>query len=158
MGNETTAAAVGADRDLAELYEREWARLARAAYLLVGSWQEAEDLVQEAFLKLQSTSTDVANPGAYLRTTVVNGARSALRHRAVVERTGFDHPDRNEDRPDELSDVFARLPWRHQAVLVLRYHLDLPEEEIAATLGCRPATVRSIAARALARLRKELGE
>jgi RNA polymerase sigma factor (sigma-70 family) len=54
---------------------------------------------------------------------------------------------------DELFDVLAELPARMRAALVLRYYEDLPEDDIAALLGCAPGTVRSLIHRALARLR-----
>jgi RNA polymerase sigma factor (sigma-70 family) len=60
------------------------------------------------------------------------------------------------DRPSELLDALGGLPHKQRAVLVLRYWADLREEEIAEIVGVRPATVRSITARALERLRKEL--
>ena len=60
------------------------------------------------------------------------------------------------DRPSELLDAVARLPYKHRAVLALRYWADLPEADIAEIVGVRPATVRSITVRALARLKKEL--
>ena len=56
----------------------------------------------------------------------------------------------------EVHDALARLPERARAVVVLRYLVDLPDREIAETLGCRLGTVRSIAHRALRQLRKEL--
>lgn len=65
-------------------------------------------------------------------------------------------PEHSFAEHDELFDAVQQLPWRQQAVLVLRFHLDLPEAEIAAALDCRPSTVRSITRRALATLRKEL--
>lgn len=147
--------------DIAVLYERHWGTLARVAYLLVGSWAQAEEIVQEAFAKLLATPRQMDNPGGYLRTMVVNAARSQLRHRGVVARAPqpriVDAVDA-VDAPDELSDLLATLSPRARAVLVMRYYLDVPEAEIAATLGCRPATVRSITSRTLARLRKELSD
>ena len=60
------------------------------------------------------------------------------------------------DHHDELGDALHALPWRQQAALVLRYHLDLTETDIAEALGCRPSTVRSIIKRGLDTLRKEI--
>lgn len=60
------------------------------------------------------------------------------------------------DEHDELFDALATLPWRQRAALVLRFHADLADADIASALGCRPSTVRSIIHRALGSLRKEL--
>ena len=60
------------------------------------------------------------------------------------------------DKPLELIDVLKRLSTRQRTAVVLRFYLDLPENEIAAILECRPGTVRSIVQRALAKLKKEL--
>jgi DNA-directed RNA polymerase specialized sigma24 family protein len=76
------------------------------------------------------------------------------------------HPARPDASPvevappecEQLLELLDALPYRQQAVLVLRYWLDLTEAEIAEALGCRPGTVKSLCARALTRLRKELGE
>ena len=144
------------DRDLVDLYRREWSGLLRVAYLLTSSQPVAEEIVQDAFVALQSTSTVVANPGAYLRTSVVNACRSFHRHRAVVERSPVHRIDPVVAEHDELFDALSDLSWRQQAVLVLRFHVDLPEAEIADILHCRPSTVRSITKRALANLRKAL--
>jgi RNA polymerase sigma factor (sigma-70 family) len=144
------------DRELADLYRREWSGLLRVAYLLTNSTQVAEEIVQDAFVALQSTSTVVANPGAYLRTSVVNSCRSFHRHRAVVARSPVRRADAVVPEHDELFDALNALSWRQQAVLVLRFHVDLPEAAIADILHCRPSTVRSITKRALANLRKAL--
>ena len=141
---------------LAALYEREWAPLLRLAYLLVGARTVAEDLVQDAFLRLHAAWARVDDPLAYVRTCVVNGARDHHRHRAVVDRTPVPRAEAVVDRPDELGHVLAGLPVRQHAALGLRYHLDLSDEAIAAALGCRPSTVRSLLRRGLARLREEL--
>ena len=148
--------AVPAGDALAELYEREWGPLVRVAFMLTGSRQTAVEVVQDAFVRLQTTPTTVANPGGYVRTTVVNACRSFHRHRAVVERTPLPRPEHAFAEHDELFDAVQRLPWRQQAALVLRFHLDLPESDIAIALDCRPSTVRSITRRALANLRQEL--
>jgi DNA-directed RNA polymerase specialized sigma24 family protein len=125
--------------------------------VLVGSRAHAEEIVQDAFVALQSARSTIDRPGAYLRTSVVNACRSMHRHEAVVARTTLPRVGPTFDQHDELSDALQALPWRQQAALVLRYHLDLPESEIAAALGCRPNTVRSIIKRGLDTLRAEIG-
>jgi RNA polymerase sigma factor (sigma-70 family) len=141
---------------LAALYEAEWPKLLRVAYVLTDSLPTAEEIVQDAFVRLQSAPGVVANPGGYLRTTVVNACRDVHRHRAVVRRTPLPRSESTIDEHDELFDALASLPWRQQAALVLRFHVDLSDTDIAAALGCRPSTVRSIIRRALATLRKDL--
>ena len=141
---------------LADLYAREWPSLVRLAFLLTGSQPDAEELAQDAFVHLQATSAELTNPAAYVPSSVINACRSFHRHRGVVHRTAPIRPEPFTDERDELFDALAHLPWRQHAVLVLYFHVDLPEAEIAAALGCRPSTVRSIKQRALATLRKEL--
>jgi RNA polymerase sigma factor (sigma-70 family) len=139
-----------------QLYRREFGGLLRLAYSMTSSESRSEEIVQDAFVKLQATSTTIANPPAYLRTSVVNACRSHHRHQEVVKRTPVERAGEYVAAHDELFDAVATLPWRQQAALAMRFHLDLPEDEIAAALGCRPATVRSLVARALASLRKEI--
>lgn len=141
---------------LAALYEREWPKLLRVAYVLTDSLASAEEIVQDAFVRLQTARAPIANPGGYLRTTVVNACRDVHRHRSVVRRTPLAPPEPTIDEHDELFDALATLPWKQQAALVLRFHVDLSDADIAVALHCRPSTVRSIIRRALISLRKEL--
>ena len=138
------------------VYEQEWPRLVRVAFLLTGSRSAAEDVVQDAFVRLYAAGSPVRVPAAYVRTAVVNACRDRHRHQAVVARTPLHAPDPVRAEHDEMSDALAKLPWRQQAALVLRYYLDLTETEIATALDCRPTTVRSLIHRGLGRLRKEL--
>jgi len=74
---------------------------------------------------------------------VVNQCRS-WRRRRTLERARRPAPvDHAELVADELWDVLATLPHRQRAAVVLRFYEDLPDEEIAHLLGCRPATVRT---------------
>lgn len=142
--------------ELDRLYRDEYSGLVRLAFSLTSDDQLAQEIIQEAFLKLHQVGGHVQNPIAYLRTIVVNGCRSHHRHQAVVRRVPPERaPIANADY-DELFDAVKRLPWRQQAVLALRFQLDLPEDEIASVLDCRPGTVRSLVFRALATLRQEI--
>lgn len=142
-----------------DLYRRERRSMVRVAVLLVGSSAVAEDVVQDAFSAVSIRWDDLDTPGAYLRTSVVNGCRTVLRRREIDQRLNPPTSLAPVELPTdlvELREALATLPERQRTVVVLRYLLDLPDDEIAATIDCNPATVRSIAHRALARLREEL--
>ncbi len=148
-------------------------RLVRAAFLMVGDRGEAEDLAQECLLRVARRWPRVRtmqHPGAYARRVLFNlildGRNRRTRRLAELgggrDETGDRQATASEAaRPEERLDMvhaLAALPPRQRAILVLRYYADLPEEEIAATLGCAPGTVKSGAARALERLRGLIGE
>jgi RNA polymerase sigma factor (sigma-70 family) len=131
----------------------------RLAVLLVDSREVAEEIVQDAFTAVATRWDDLDRPGGYLRTSVVNGCRMALRRRETQRRLDPPRPIVPLDAPTELVELHGALrslPERQRIVLVLRYLLDLPEAEIAELVECRPATVRSLAARGLRTLRKDL--
>jgi len=150
------------DRFVAESTEG----LLRTAYLIVWDLHEAEDLVQEAFVKVARRWPKVSgmdHPAAYARRVLVN---LALRESSKRSRR---RAELSEPRPsdpsapamplgnhDELHAALVALPPRQRAVLVLRYFLDLPEAEVAAALQCSLGTVKSTASRGLARLEQTL--
>ncbi len=143
--------------DLATLYLRQREAMVRLARLLTGSMVVAEEIVQEAFLRMHQQRTPPENPAGYLRTTVANISRSHLRRVRLERRQPA--PDRGTfDDPviDETWVAVRRLPFRQRAVLALRFYEDLPEAEIARLLGCRLGTVKSSLHRGLAKLRDEL--
>ncbi len=131
----------------------------RLAVLLVDSAQIAEEVVQDAFEAVGERWGTLERPGGYLRTCVVNGCRAVLRRRELERRVTVVGAEPAAVLPDhlvELRDALDRLGERQRIVIVLRYFVDLPDDEIATVLACRPATVRSLAHRALAVLREEL--
>jgi RNA polymerase sigma-70 factor (sigma-E family) len=150
---------------LAELYEVHAPDAARLAYLLTGDRALAEDLVHEAFVRMFGRFRDLRNPdafGAYLRTTVVNLARSHFRRRRV-ERTYLERQGRGPEPPppdvdgrEELWQALRRLRPRQRAAIVLRYYEDLTEAETAEILGCAVGTVKSLVSRGIDHLRGEL--
>jgi len=161
----------GSGDGLADLFEEHRLWLVRLATLLVDSQDSAEDIVQSAYLGLLRhwRRRDAAQSIAYLRASVVNGCRSALRRRRS-DRARRAHLDAEalaalpdaaagpaaaielaEQRRTVL-DLLARLPRRQREVLVLRYWGDLSETEIAASLGISPGTVKSSASRGIAAL------
>ncbi len=154
MGTASTGESV--TTSLAELFRREYAPMVRLATLLVGSDAVAEELVQDAFVAVHRRWSSVDNPGGYLRTSVVNACRSHQR-RAALERRRLPRPDEPAQLgADEVWDALAHLPHKQRAALVLRFYEDATEADIAAALRVRPATVRSLVHRGLAKLRKEI--
>jgi RNA polymerase sigma-70 factor (sigma-E family) len=140
----------------------------RFAAVLTGDRGLAEDVVQEvlarAIARWQAISR-LDRPEAYVRTMIVNEYLSWRRRswRLVLAGAGTnvagrpapDHAAGYVER-DAIFTELAKLPLRQRAVLVLRYYEGLSDVEIAEVLGCRPATVRGYACRALAALRVEL--
>ena len=157
-----------ADEAVRLLYATHWHQLVRLATLLTRDASVAEELVQDAFVALHRRWSSLDDPGAahgYLRTTVVNNARSALRHRGVEERyrqPGPPEPSGPEERAVQATEdarvmaALRGLSRRQQEVLVLRYYADLSEHDIAATLGMTRGAVKSHAHRGLAALRQAL--
>jgi RNA polymerase sigma factor (sigma-70 family) len=144
--------------ELLAVYRSEYDGFVRLAYLLLGSTHLAEEVVQEAFLGAQSAWERVrTSPGGYVRSAVVNGAKGALRRQGVEERHRPDPPP--PGAPEELVDLrdsLLRLPLAQRSAIALRYWADLPDDETAEILGCRPATVRSHIARGVAQMRREM--
>ncbi len=136
------------------LYAEEVDAMARLAFLMVGSEEQAEELVHDAFARLYERWDRVDNPGGYLRTCVVNGCRDRLRRRTVERRHATSSPGTAEPATDHLADVLAALPYRQRAAVVLRYYEDRTEADIAELLGVRPGTVKSLLHRGLASLRE----
>jgi RNA polymerase sigma-70 factor (sigma-E family) len=151
---------------LDELYARHAHGTARLAFLLTGDRALAEDLTQEAFVRLAGRFGHLRDPdaaGAYLRRTVVNLANSHFRH-AAVERQTAGRPaariaaDEGVDvaTREAVRTALRRLPPRQRAAVVLRYYEDLSERATADLLRCRPGTVKSLLSHAMAKLRAEI--
>ena len=148
-----------------DLYERHYVRLVRLAVLLVGDVGRAEEIVQDAFVDLVARWRTIRDPGAaasYLRTSVANGARSHLRHRAVVNRQPVSKPPEVNSAETEalvqieherVLSVLSELPGRQREVLILRYYGQLSEAEIAEALGISRGAVKTHNSRGLRALR-----
>ena len=131
--------------------------LLRTAYLLLGDEQRAEDLLQTALTKAWFAWARIDwEPEAYVRRILVTTAASWWRRRWVVETPTAVVPEEATAAPDEHEDLWnalRHLPPRQRAVVVLRYLEDRSEAETARLLDCSPGTVKSQAAKALAKLR-----
>lgn len=152
----TVAARDDEDGGFVALYRERYDAMVRLAYLLTGSLAIAEELVQDAFVSVHRSWERAENPRAYLRTAVVNACRSWGRRRSLELLRKPAPPDPVTLVADELWDVLQTLPPRQRAAIVLRFYEDLPDDEIAALLGCRVATVRTAVFRGLEKLRKEV--
>lgn len=153
---------------LAELYEQHATDAGRLAYLLTGDRELAEDLVQDAFVRLAGRWVHRRDPNglhAYLRVTVVNLARSHHRRKAVERRyaareagraavsSEFDPSDR-----DVLQRALMSLPPRQRTAIVLRYYEDIDIAQTASIMKCSEGTVKALTSRGTARLRPLIGD
>jgi RNA polymerase sigma-70 factor (sigma-E family) len=152
---------------LTVLYVRHAPGALGLAYLLTGDRYLAEDLVQEAFVRIAGRFRHLRAPDAfesYLRRTVVNLFTSELRRRRV-ERAYLQRGDqRAGEMPTDPVDLGVRdqlwralglLPTRQRAAVVLRYHEDLSERDVAAILGCSVPAMKSLVSRGMETLRGE---
>ena len=157
-----------ADDAVTALYTAQYRSLVRISALLLQDVGAAEEVVQDAFVALHGRWWRLRDPDkalAYLRQSVVNRSRSALRHRAVVQRHPPAPPGEVASAEDsavasvqreELLTALRRLPGRQREVLVLRYYADLSEAQIAQTLQISTGAVKSHASRGVAALRTHL--
>lgn len=136
------------------LYEAEYGPMVRVAFLMVGEGGRAEEIVQDAFAKVYERLDRLDRPAAYLRTAVVNGCRDVLRRRRLAAWRRPDPPEPAVQPDEYLADALAVLSPSRRAVVVLRYYADLSESQIAAVLGVRPGTVKSMLHRSLRQLRE----
>jgi RNA polymerase sigma-70 factor (sigma-E family) len=148
-------------------FRRQYLPLVRLATLLVDR-EVAEELVQDAFVRTHSrlSRIDPAKVPMYLRSAVINGARSHLRHR-MVQRRHLPPPSPLAVAAEvggvaaaertEMLTALNSLPNRQREVLLLRYYLDLSESEIAETLGISTGSVKQHAHRGLSTLSATLG-
>jgi RNA polymerase sigma-70 factor (sigma-E family) len=155
-----SASGAPAPSDLEAAYREHYRSLVRLASLLVDDVPTCEELVQDAFVRVwrggpRLVATD--RLPAYLRSAVLNGARSHLRRRLVAQRHPPTPPHPAADPADgartgddeRVLDALRSLPDRQREVLALRYYLDLSEAEIARTLGISTGSVKTHAHRGL---------
>ncbi|MGH2830030.1 MAG: RNA polymerase sigma factor [Actinomycetota bacterium] len=151
---------------LGEWFAAEYGPLLRFAYFVTGDRDAAQDLVQDAFVRIGRTgSARIEDEGfrAYARRTIANLATSRFRRirterRALprlVEREGASGPD--IETRDQVWTAIRRLSAQQRAVVALRFYEHMTEREIAATLGVTEGTVKKQLSRALERCRAHLG-
>lgn len=153
--------------DLEAVYRDHYRSLVRLASLLLDDLGTCEEIVQDAFVAVWRRGPVLRTEGrlpSYLRSAVLNGARSHLRRRRVARRhlQPVQHPADGPDAEPLAGDdgvilaALRSLPERQREVLALRYYLDLSEAEIAATLGVSTGSVKTHAHRGLATLADRL--
>lgn len=151
--------------DLAALYETEHVRLVHLARALTASPTLAEEIVQEAFIKVYEKRASVSAPAGYLRQVVVNECHSRTR-RAAVERSKLEILGRRpEPAPspepgvrEEILSTLSDLPQRQRTAIVLRFYEDLSVAATAELMGVRQGTVKSLVHRGLQALKASIEE
>jgi RNA polymerase sigma-70 factor (sigma-E family) len=167
----TVSAEIGTSVDLlTETYRAHYTSLLRLAALLLDDLASCEDVVQEAFIRVHTARRRLRDPDktlAYLRQTVVNLSRSALRRRllglrlapkpmpdaASAEEGAYDALER-----DALIKALRGLQRRQREVLVLRYFSDMTEAQVATVLGISVGSVKAYGSRGLDALRVRMEE
>jgi RNA polymerase sigma-70 factor (sigma-E family) len=157
---------------LADLHRQHYRSLVRLGVVMTGDPARSEEIVQDAFVKLQlkwGGLRRLDRAPAYLYSAVLNGARSDLRRQAVRDR----HAARGAAAPaqatpegltedhaehDRVVAALRTLPSRQREALALRYYLELSETEIAAAMGVSGGSVKTHIHRGLASLASLLGE
>lgn len=151
----------------ADLYAVEHPRLVGALTLLTCDRAEAEELVQETFIRVFQRWDRVErleSPGGYARRIALNLAASRFRRlqaaRRAHHRMDVDgvHHDPDGAETVAVRAAVAQLPGRQRTALVCRYYLDMNVASVAAHMGVSADSVRSLTKRAVATLRTELGD
>jgi RNA polymerase sigma-70 factor (sigma-E family) len=165
-----TAVAWTADEAVTRLFASQYRPLVRLAVLLLHDNDAAEELAQDAFVALHRRWSNLRDPDkavAYLRQSVLNHARSVMRHRVVVDRfrrrqaAPLVVPSAEASVLDahvhaEVLAAVRILPARQREALALRYYLDLSEAQTAEAMGVSIGAVKSHTSRALNALRQAL--
>lgn len=141
-----------------DVYRAHWASLVRIAWIMSGSRDEAQDIVQDAFVRLGTGGRPMPdNPKAYMRRVVVNLVRDKRRRSllALHRRSQADQLVLDVEQAATW-DMVQSLPIRQRQALVLRYHDDLSIKEIAEALDCAVPAAKSLLHRGLKHLRKEI--
>lgn len=155
------------EQRLGELYSQHAPAAIRLAYVLIGDPDAAEDLVQEAFVRLHARFKDRSSPDAlypYLRQTILNLSRDRFRRlrseRAYLATHVPTNVSSSETTDSDLSlrftEALYELPHRQRLAIVLRYVEDLSEQQTAAFLGCSVSAVKQLVARGSRALRQTM--
>jgi RNA polymerase sigma-70 factor (ECF subfamily) len=158
-----------ADDTFDQVVRHRGAQLLRIAYRILGNWADAQDVVQDVFLKLHRHGLDFPNEaalGAWLYRVTVNlcldrgrGARPTVElPESIAVNPSAEAALLREEQKHRLMKALAMLPVKEKAAVVLREIEDLPTAEVAAILGSSEGTVRSQVSKAMTKLRELLGK
>lgn len=163
------AESIDTERLVVRLFEQEGQSLVRLARIFVDDRNAAEDIVQEAFIRLARSAhriKDETKAAPYLRSIVLNLARDNNRRGLVSLRHHLPTDDRRASTEDEIElredqqqviDALRELPLRQRNALVLRYYEELGIEDIASAMGISRNSVKTHLRRGLAALEARLG-
>lgn len=156
--------ASSAHQRLNELYALHASSALRLAFLMTGDGDAAEDIVQDAFVRLYARFGDRKAPDGidgYLRRTIVNLSHDRHRKlktlRAFVAR-GLQHdvePPADVSSRLDIRSRLQRLPHRQRAALVLRYYVDMTEAQAADVIGCSVPALKQLVQRGLKTMREQ---
>jgi RNA polymerase sigma-70 factor (sigma-E family) len=157
-------------QQVAALYQAHALSLVKLAVLMVGDQRAAEDVVQDAFLGLYrrwSALQDREKALSYVRASVLNGCRTIHRGKYRRSRIRLEDPGHAEsaeaiamlgEAHREVLTALRRLPNRQREAIVLRYYLDMTEDQAAQAMGVSRGTVKSATSRGIAALARMLKE
>jgi RNA polymerase sigma-70 factor (sigma-E family) len=163
-------AAQDRSQQITALYQAHSLGLVRLAFVMTGDRPTAEDLVQDAFLGLHrrwDALDDPAKALSYVRSCVLNGCREVHRVKYRKAKLRPDPPEDIKSAEDTaivgeanqaVLAAIRRLPARQREAVVLRYYLDMSEEQAAQAMGVARGTVKSATSRGLAALARMLEE
>lgn len=154
------------DQEFSELFSARFRWASQTAYALCGNWKEAEEIAQNAFVRVyaQWPRIRLETAEAYLRTVVTRVFLDSKRRGRARESPVSDVPESaahcdssDFDERQALAQALQKVPHRQRAVLVLRFMHDLSVEQTADILKCSPGTVKSQTNRGLHTLRQAYG-
>jgi RNA polymerase sigma-70 factor (sigma-E family) len=157
-------------QQITALYQAHALGLVRLAFVMTGDRPTAEDLVQDAFLGLHrrwDTLVDTGKALSYVRSCVLNGCREIHRVKYRTAKFRLDPPEDIDSAEDiailgeanrAVLAAIRRLPARQREAVVLRYYLDMSEDQAAQAMGVARGTVKSATSRGLAALARMLKE
>lgn len=146
---------------LAEWIDKWQEQLFRYAFYRVGNRSDAEDVVQDAFLKIASTTTPISNPKAYLFRIVSNGCVDSLRQKSLLQplqeripTTSYSEEMEAQEEFKRIERLLSRLPEQQSEVIRLHIHAGLKFTEIAEMLEEPVTTIKSRFASGIEKLKQ----